>query len=53
MKSVLRKKKLKVTEWCRCGEWDVTHTYVEYLNCGAVEALGHFQLSNMRYDDLW
>ena len=26
------------------------HTYVEYLNCGDVEALGYFQLSYLRYD---
>ena len=24
---------------------------VEYLSCGDVEALGYFQLSDMRYDD--
>ena len=27
------------------------HTNVEYLSCGKVEALGYFQLSDMRYDD--
>ena len=27
------------------------HTNVEYLSCGEVEALGCFQLSDMRYDD--
>ena len=27
------------------------HTNVEYLSCGEVEALGYFQLSDMRYDD--
>ena len=27
------------------------HTSVEYLSCGEVEALGYFQLSDMRYDD--
>ena len=29
-----------VTEWCRCGKWDVMHTIVEYLSCSKVEALG-------------
>ena len=27
------------------------HTNVEHLSCGEVEALGYFQLSDMRYDD--
>ena len=27
------------------------HTNVENLNCSEVEALGYFQLSDMRYDD--
>ena len=27
------------------------YTNVEYLNYGEVEALGYFQLSDMRYDD--
>ena len=27
------------------------HTNVEYLSCGEVEALGYFQLLDMRYDD--
>ena len=27
------------------------HTNVEYLRCGEVEALGHFQLWDKRYDD--
>ena len=40
-----------VTEWCRCGKWGVMHTNVEYLSCSEVEALGYFQLSDMRYDD--
>ena len=35
----------------RCGKWDAMHTNVEYLSCGEVEALGCFQLSDMRYDD--
>ena len=26
-------------------------TNIEYLSCGKVEALGYFQLSDMRYDD--
>ena len=26
------------------------HANVEYLSCGEVEALGYFQLSDMRYD---
>ena len=44
------RKSKSVTEWCRCGEWGVTHTNVEYLSCGKVEALGYFQLLDMRYD---
>ena len=43
--------KSKRSEWCRCGKWGVMHTNVEYLRCGEVETLGHFQLSDMRYDD--
>ena len=27
------------------------HTNVEYLSCGEVQALGYFQLSDMRCDD--
>ena len=27
------------------------HTNVEYLSCDEVEALGYFQLSDMRYND--
>ena len=27
------------------------HTNVEYLSCGEVEALGYFQLLDMRHDD--
>ena len=27
------------------------HTNVEYLSCGEVEALGYFQLSDVRHDD--
>ena len=30
--------------------WEM-HKNVEYLSCGEVEALGYFQLSDMRYDD--
>ena len=30
------------------------HTNIEYLSCGEVEALGYFQLPDMRYDDrIW
>ena len=45
------RKSQSVTEWCRCGKWDLMHTNVEHLGCGKVEALGYFQLSYMRYDD--
>ena len=45
------RKSQSVSEWCRCGKWDVMHTNVESLSCGEVESLGYFQLSNMRYDD--
>ena len=27
------------------------HTNVEYFSCGEVEALGYFQLSDMKYSD--
>ena len=40
-----------VTEWCRCGKCGVMDTDFECLSCGEVEALGYFQLSDMRYDD--
>ena len=39
------------TEQCRCGNWSVIHTNVEYLSWGEVEALGYFQLSDIRHDD--
>ena len=39
------------TEWWRCGKWDVMRTNVEYLSCRKGEALGCFQLLNMKYDD--
>ena len=45
------RKSHSVTEWCRCGKWDVMHTNVEYLSCGKVEVLGYLQLSDMRYVD--
>ena len=45
------RKSQNVNEWCRCGKWDVMHTNVEHLSCGEVEALGYFQLLDMRYDD--
>ena len=46
------RKSQSVTEWCRCGECGVMDTNVECLSCGGVEALGYFQLSDMRYDDM-
>ena len=45
------RKRQSVTEWCRYEKWDVTHTNVEYLSWGEVEAFQYFQLSEMRYDD--
>ena len=44
-------KSQSVTGWCRCGKSGVMDTNVECLSCGEVEALGYFQLSDMRYDD--
>ena len=44
------RKSQSVTKWCRCGKWDVMQTNVEYLSWGEVEAVGYFQLSDMRYD---
>ena len=35
----------------RYGKWGVMHTNVESLSCGKVEALGCFQLSDVRCDD--
>ena len=46
-----RRKCQNVTECCNCGKWGLMHTNVEYLSCREVEALGYFQLSDMRYDD--
>ena len=45
------RKSQSVTEWCRCGKCGVIDTNVECLNYGKVEALGYFQLLDMRYDD--
>ena len=45
------RKSQSVTECCRCGKWGVVHTNVEYLSSDKVEALGYFQLLDMRYDD--
>ena len=45
------RKRQSVTEWCRCGKWDVMYTNIEYLSRGEAEASGFFQLSDMRYDD--
>ena len=48
-------RKVKIVEnvvhgkWCRCERCGVMHTDVE--SCGKVDALGCFQLSDMRYDD--
>ena len=50
-KSERSRKSQSVTEWCRCGKWGVMHTNVEYLSYGEVEALGYFQLSDLRYDN--
>ena len=44
-------KSQSVTEWCKCCKWDLIHTNVEYLSCGEVEALGYFQLSDIRYNN--
>ena len=41
-----------VTEWCRCEKLRVMDTNVKCLSCGKVEALGYFQLSDMRYNDM-
>ena len=40
------------TEWCRCGKCGVMHTNVESLSCREIEALGYFQLLNMRMQSL-
>ena len=45
------RKSQSVTEWYRCGKWDIMHTNFEYLSCGEVEASEYFQLSDMRFDD--
>ena len=45
------RKSQNVTEWCRYGKCGVMHTNVECLNCDKVEALGYFQLLDMRSDD--
>ena len=49
-----RKKSIKsqnATECCRCGKCRVMDIAVECLSCGEVEALGYFQLLDMRYVD--
>ena len=40
-----------VTEWCRCEKYGVMDTNFQCLGCGEFEALGYFELSDMRYDD--
>ena len=45
------RKSQSFTEWCRCGKCGAMDTNVECLSCGEVEALGYFELSDMRYDD--
>ena len=45
------RKSQRVTGLCRCGKCGAIDTNVKCLNCGEVEALGYFQLSDMRYDD--
>ena len=45
------RKSQSITESGRCGKWDVMHINVECLTCCKVEALGYFQLSDMRYND--
>ena len=34
------------------GNENIMHPNVEYLRCGEVEALGYFQLSDKRYNDI-
>ena len=46
------RKSQSVTEWCRCRKCGVIDTNVGCLSCGKVEALGYFQLSDIRYDDM-
>ena len=38
-----------VNEWYRCGKCEVMDTDFECLSFGEVEALGYFQLSDIRY----
>ena len=45
------RKSQSVTEWCRFGKGDVMQKNVQYLSCDKVEALGYFQLPDMRYHD--
>ena len=45
------RKSQSVTEWFRCGKCGVMDTNVQSLSCSEVEALGYFQLSDIRYDD--
>ena len=39
----------KDSKCCRCGTFRVMDTDVECLSCSQVEALGYFQLLDMRY----
>ena len=44
----IKKKLWSVTEKYRCGKCGVMEANVEYLIYSEVEALGYFQLSDMR-----
>ena len=42
----------RVTGWCKCRKWEGMHINVECLNYDEIEALGYFQLWDMRYNDI-
>ena len=45
------RKTKSVTEWCRCRKYGTMEANDECSSCSKVEALGYFQLLDMRYND--
>ena len=42
------RKSKSISEWCRCGKYDIMDANIGCLSCGKVEALRYFQLLDMR-----
>ena len=45
-------KNQNLTEWYRCGKYEVMNKNVECSCCDKVEAVEYFELLGMRYSDL-